>query len=48
MLNSQIAGSLYGRGVASLRKSIAGDADISAAKLIKPNVVEEFARYGMK
>ena len=41
---------LYGRGVAKLRKgdTAGGNADIAAGKKIKPWVVEEFERYGIK
>jgi hypothetical protein len=44
------ASSLYGRGVAKLRKgdSSGGNADIAAAKAIQVNIDEEFARDGVK
>ena len=40
---------LSGRGVAKIKKgeNADGEADVSAAKAIKPNVAEEFARYGI-
>src|SRR5215470_9323016 len=40
------AESLYGRGLAKRRQGDAvGDADIAAAKAIRPDIVEEYARY---
>ncbi len=41
---------LYGRGIAKLRKGdvAGGNADVAAGKKIKPWVVEEFKRYGIK
>ena len=41
---------LYGRGIAKVRKGdvAGGNADIAAGKKIKPWVVEEFGRYGIK
>ncbi len=41
---------LYGRGTAELKKrnTARGDADVAAAKAIKPDIAEEFARYGVK
>jgi tetratricopeptide (TPR) repeat protein len=47
--NPKQAGSLYGRGLAKLRKGdVAGsEADIAAAKAIQADIVEEFARYGV-
>ena len=46
----KLAGSLYGRGLAKLRKGDrnGGTADIDAAKGIKADIAEEFARYGLK
>ena len=46
----KLAGSLYGRGLAKLRKGDrnGGSADINAAKGIKADIAEEFARYGLK
>jgi tetratricopeptide (TPR) repeat protein len=48
--NPRQAGSLYGRGLAKQKKgdNADGDADITAAKAIRADVVEEFARYGVK
>jgi membrane associated rhomboid family serine protease len=47
-LNPKQAGSLYGRGLAKLKKGDAagGEADIAAAKAIQVDIAEEFARYG--
>ena len=41
--------SLYGRGMAKRRKQdvAGGNADIAAARAIKPEVSVEFARYGI-
>lgn len=40
---------LYGRGIAKVRNGdTSGHADIAAGKKIKPWVVEEFERYGIK
>ena len=49
-LRPTLASALYGRGVAKLRKgeNESGEADVSAARAIKPNVAEEFARYGLR
>jgi tetratricopeptide (TPR) repeat protein len=46
----RLAGSLYGRGIAKIRKGDrnGGTADISAAKSIKADIADEFARYGLK
>jgi hypothetical protein len=47
-LQPTLASALYGRGLAKLKKgeNASGEADVSAAKAMKPNVAEEFARYG--
>ena len=44
------AESLYGRGTAKLKKgdNRGGNADIAAAKAIKPDIAEDFGRYGVK
>jgi hypothetical protein len=44
------ASSLYGRGLAKLKKGdrAAADADVAAAKVIKADIAEELARYGIK
>jgi Flp pilus assembly protein TadD len=40
---------LYGRGTAELKKhNPRGNADVAAAKAIKADIAEEFARYGVK
>jgi hypothetical protein len=46
----KLASSLYGRGLAKLKKSDAtgGGADIAAAKAIEANIVGDFARYGVQ
>jgi tetratricopeptide (TPR) repeat protein len=46
----KLAGSLYGRGVAKVRKGDrnGGNADIAAAKEIRKDIAEEFARYGLR
>ena len=49
-LDQKLAGSLYGRGLAKARKGDrnGSSADIAAAKAIKSDIVDEFARYGLK
>ena len=48
-LEAKRATALYGPGTAKLKKGDAsGDADIAAAKAIKADIAEEFARYGVK
>ena len=49
-LDAKVANSLYGRGLAHLMlgNRSQGDEDIAAAKAIKANIVDEFARYGVK
>ena len=46
-LNPKQALSLFGRGLAKLKKGDAsgGEADIAAAKAIQTNIAEEFGRY---
>jgi tetratricopeptide (TPR) repeat protein len=48
--NPEQASSLFGRGKAKLRNGEAagGQADIEAARAIKPNIAEEFAAYGVR
>jgi tetratricopeptide (TPR) repeat protein len=48
-LQPALASALFGRGLAKLKKNenASGEADVSAAKAIKPNVAEELARYGL-
>ena len=49
-LSPKMASALYGRGFAKLQKgdTANGNADQAAAKLIEPNIVEEFARHGLQ
>jgi tetratricopeptide (TPR) repeat protein len=49
-INSRQAPSLYGRGIAKLLKgdTAAGHVDIAAAKAVRENIAEEFAKYGIK
>ena len=46
----KLAGSLYGRGLAKIRKGDrnGGNTDMAAAKAIKSDIADEFARYGLK
>src|SRR5262249_34815368 len=48
--NPEQASSLFGRGKAKLRTgdSAGGNADIEAARAIKPDIAEEFAGYGVR
>jgi Flp pilus assembly protein TadD len=46
--NPKVPGSLFGRGMAKLaRGDSAGAADIEAAKSLKPNIAEIFAKSGV-
>ena len=49
-LKPKLAGSLYGRGLAKQRKGdqAGGEADIAAAKAIKADIAEEFAKWGVQ
>jgi tetratricopeptide (TPR) repeat protein len=49
-LNPKLAASLYGRGIAKSRKgdSAGGEDDIAAAKAVKADIAETFAKYGVK
>jgi acyl-CoA reductase-like NAD-dependent aldehyde dehydrogenase len=49
-LNSQLEEALYGRGLAKLKKGDrdGGNADIAAAKAIRADIADDFARYGVK
>ncbi|WGR94897.1 caspase family protein [Bradyrhizobium sp. ISRA443] len=49
-INPRLTSSLYGRGLAKKRNgAIAeGDLDIANAKAMDPNIVKEFAEYGVK
>jgi len=44
-----LAGSLYGRGIARLRSgdALGGATDMAAAKAAKPDVIEDYTRYGI-
>jgi hypothetical protein len=49
MINPRLTSSLYGRGLAKQRSGSIpeGDLDISNAKAMDPNIVKEFASYGV-
>lgn len=49
-INSRHPSSLYGRGLAKVKSgdTAAGNSDIAAAKRIQPDIVDEFASYGMR
>ena len=49
-VNPNSAAALYGRGVAKLMKGdvAASNADFEVAKEIKPSIVEEFTKVGVK
>jgi hypothetical protein len=49
-LDPNLASSLYGRGLAALKKGdrTIGNADIAAAKAIKAKIADEFAHYGLQ
>jgi len=49
-LEAKLASSLYGRGLAKLKKGdvAGGNADVDAAKAIRPGIVDEFARLGVQ
>jgi tetratricopeptide (TPR) repeat protein len=48
-LDPKLAGSFYGRGVAKARKGDkTGSDDVAAAKAIKSDIADEFARYGLR
>jgi hypothetical protein len=48
-MNPKGAWSLYGRGIAKLRKRMTaeGEADMAQATALSPRVAEEFARRGI-
>jgi hypothetical protein len=48
--NPKLAGALYGRGTAKLRKGDkkGGEADLAAAKAMRPEIEAIFARYGIR
>ncbi|MGB3503958.1 MAG: hypothetical protein WBA37_01140, partial [Xanthobacteraceae bacterium] len=47
--NPRLTSSLYGRGLAKQRSgaTAAGELDITNAKAMDPNIVKEFAGYGV-
>jgi tetratricopeptide (TPR) repeat protein len=49
-IDPKLANALYGRGLAKLRggKTSFGEEDIAAAKALRTDIVEEFARYGVQ
>jgi tetratricopeptide (TPR) repeat protein len=49
-INGKLSRSLYGRGLAKLRKGdrSSGAADVSAAKVVNSDIVAEFTEYGLK
>ena len=49
-LDPKLASSLYGRGLARLKKGdvTGGNAGIAAGKAIEANIAEDFARYGVQ
>jgi hypothetical protein len=49
-INPKYADSLYGRGVAKLKKgdNDGGNSDIASAKAIKPDIADDFIRYGVR
>ena len=50
MINSRLTSSLYGRGLARQRSGAIsdGDVDVNNAKAMDPNIVKEFASYGIR
>jgi len=48
-VSPKIASALYGRGLARMKKGdrAAGEADFTAAKALKSDIVAEFSRYGV-
>ncbi|MEZ0220814.1 MAG: hypothetical protein ACAH22_11015, partial [Tardiphaga sp.] len=49
-INPQLTSSLYGRGLAKHRlgQTAEGDLDITNAKAMDPDIVKEFASYGVR
>jgi len=49
-LDPESADDFYGRGIAKLKSGdkVGGKADIKMGKTMKPSVVEEFVRYGIR
>jgi tetratricopeptide (TPR) repeat protein len=48
--NPKLASSLYGRGLAKLKKgdTTGGNADIAAARAVDANIAGDFRRYGVQ
>ena len=48
-LRPTLVSALYGRGLAKVKKGerASGDADINAAKAVKPDIAKELERYGV-
>src|SRR3954454_7330245 len=48
-INPKHPSALYGRGIAKMRtgNTVGGDGDVAAAKLIQPDIADEFASYGI-
>ena len=48
--NPKFAGALYGRGLAKQKKGdrAGADADFAAAKTIRPDIADEFAKFGIE
>ncbi len=48
-LNPKFAAALYGRGLAKQKKGdrAGADADLTAAKALRPDIAEEFAKFGV-
>jgi hypothetical protein len=48
-INSKLAGSLYGRGLAKIKKSgrAGADADMAAAKGVRSTIAKELAKDGI-
>ncbi len=47
-INPKLAGSLYGRGIIKQKKggAVGADADMAAARALRPNVAEDWVKYG--
>ena len=48
-LDANAAGSLYGRGIAKIKKGneTEGNADIKSAQALDPNITKRFSGYGI-
>ena len=49
-IDPKLANALYGRGLAKRRRgeTSSGEEDIAAAKALRTDIAEEFARYGVQ